>query len=69
MNNIDKIESNLSVPGIQGCHENTLCKNFETRPNFAIFQDNIGKSTNGSFQETRKTEKYVIAPNVQHKSG
>ena len=35
----------------------------------AVFQDNIGKSTNGSFQETRKTEKYIIAPNFQHKSG
>ena len=39
------------------------------RQHIAIFQDNIGKSTNGSFQETRKTEKYIIAPNFQHKSG
>ena len=30
--NRDKIESNLSVPGIQGCHENALFKSFETSP-------------------------------------
>ena len=30
--NRDKIESNLSVPGIQGCHENALCKSFEMSP-------------------------------------
>ena len=28
----DKVESNLSVPGIQGCHENVFYKNFETSP-------------------------------------
>ena len=27
-----KIESNLSVPGIQGCHENASCKSFEMSP-------------------------------------
>ena len=31
--NRDKIESNLSVPGIQGCHENALIKSFEMSPN------------------------------------
>ena len=30
--NRDKIESNLSVPGIQRCHENALYKNFEISP-------------------------------------
>ena len=30
--NTDKTESNLSVPAIQGCRENTLCKSFETSP-------------------------------------
>ena len=30
--NRDKIKSNLSVPGIQGCNESALCKNFETSP-------------------------------------
>ena len=30
--NIDEIESNLSVPGIQGCHENVLYKSFERSP-------------------------------------
>ena len=25
-----RVESNLSVPGIQGCHENALCKSFKT---------------------------------------
>ena len=30
--NRDTIECNLIVPGIQGCHENALCKNFETSP-------------------------------------
>ena len=30
--NRDKIESNLSVPGIQGCHENALIKSFEMSP-------------------------------------
>ena len=30
--NRDNIKSNLSVPGIQGCHENALCKSFETSP-------------------------------------
>ena len=28
----DTIESKLSVAGIQGCHEDALCKNFETSP-------------------------------------
>ena len=28
--NRDKIESNLSVPGIQGCQDNALYKSFET---------------------------------------
>ena len=32
--NRDKIESNLSVPGIQGCHENNFYKSFEMSPNF-----------------------------------
>ena len=30
--NRDKIESNLSVPGFQGCHENALYKSFDTSP-------------------------------------
>ena len=30
--NRDKIESNLSVPRIQGCHENALFKSFKTSP-------------------------------------
>ena len=30
--NRDKIASNLSVPGIQGCHENALFKSFEMSP-------------------------------------
>ena len=30
--NRDKIKSNLSVSGIQGCHDNALCKSFETSP-------------------------------------
>ena len=30
--NRDEIESNLSVPGIRGCHENALYKSFETSP-------------------------------------
>ena len=30
--NRNQIESNLSVPGIQGCHENALYKSFEMRP-------------------------------------
>ena len=30
--NRDKTDSNLSVPEIQGCHENALCKSFETSP-------------------------------------
>ena len=30
--NREKIESNLSVPGIQGCHENAIYKSFETSP-------------------------------------
>ena len=30
--NRDEIESNLNVPGIQGCLENALYKNFEMRP-------------------------------------
>ena len=50
----------------KGC---ALCDLEKVMGSFAIFQDNIGKSTNGSFQETRKTEKYIIAPNFQHKSG
>ena len=29
----ENIKSNLSVPGIQGCHENALYKSFETSPN------------------------------------
>ena len=31
------IESNLSVPGIQGCHENALIKSFETSPHLICF--------------------------------
>ena len=30
--NRDKIEFNLSVPRIKGCHENALDKSFETSP-------------------------------------
>ena len=32
--NRNQIESNLSVPGIQGCHENALYKSFEMSPHF-----------------------------------
>ena len=32
--NRDQIESNLSVPGIQGCHVNTRYKSIETSPHF-----------------------------------
>ena len=32
--NRDKIESNLSVPVIQGCRENALFKNFQTSPHY-----------------------------------
>ena len=32
--NRDKIESTLSVPGIQGCHENALYKSFKMSPHF-----------------------------------
>ena len=27
--NRDKIEANMSVPGVQGCHENAIYKSFE----------------------------------------
>ena len=30
--NTDRMESNLSVPGFQGCHENALIKGFKTSP-------------------------------------
>ena len=30
----NQIESNLSVPGIQGCHENALFKRLEMSPHF-----------------------------------
>ena len=32
--NRDQIESNLNVPGIQGCHENALYKSCEMSPHF-----------------------------------
>ena len=36
--NRDKIESNLSVPGIQGLQENALTKSFEMSPRLVCLQ-------------------------------
>ena len=36
--NRDKIESNLSVPGVQGCHENALIKSFKMSPHLICLQ-------------------------------
>ena len=32
LGNNNQIETNLSLPGIRGCHENALYKSFETSP-------------------------------------
>ena len=37
--NRDKIESSLSVPGIQERHENALIKSFEMSPHLIVYQD------------------------------
>ena len=39
--NRDKIESNLRVPGIQGCHENALILSFELSPHLICLQASI----------------------------
>ena len=39
--NRNKIESNLSVPGIQGRHKNALIKSFEMRPHMKCLHVSI----------------------------
>ena len=35
--NRNRVESNLSVLGIRGCHENALLKNFQTSPHLSLY--------------------------------